>query len=92
MAIVALVLAVLLAGVSDAAAQAVSGTLLGTITDSESLPIPGASVRSRRRRPPQSASCASDCAWCSKYKGPRGLLPRGPFSIFRSIDLRSIDL
>ena len=44
MAYVALVLAVLLAGVSDASAQAVSGTLLGTITDSESLPIPGASV------------------------------------------------
>ena len=44
MAFVALVLAVLLAGVSDASAQAVSGTLLGTITDSEALPIPGASV------------------------------------------------
>lgn len=44
MAIVALAFAVLLGAVSAASAQAVSGTLLGTITDSEGLPIPGASV------------------------------------------------
>jgi hypothetical protein len=44
MAYLALVLALLLTGASNAYAQAVSGTLLGTITDSEGLPIPGASV------------------------------------------------
>ena len=44
MAYIALALALMLVGVSDASAQAVSGTLLGTITDSEGLPVPGASV------------------------------------------------
>ncbi len=44
MAYLLLMLALLLAGVPNASAQAVSGTLLGTITDTEGLPVPGASV------------------------------------------------
>jgi hypothetical protein len=44
MAYLVLILVLLFAGVPHASAQAVTGTLLGTITDSESLPVPGASV------------------------------------------------
>jgi Carboxypeptidase regulatory-like domain len=40
----ALILALFFAGALNASAQAVSGTLLGTISDSEGLPVPGASV------------------------------------------------
>ncbi len=39
-----LVLALLLVSSSRAYAQAVTGTLVGTITDSESLPVPGVSI------------------------------------------------
>jgi Carboxypeptidase regulatory-like domain len=40
----ALVVALLAVGASNASAQAVTGTLLGTITDSGGLPIPGVTV------------------------------------------------
>lgn len=44
MAYLVLVVALLFAGATGASAQAVTGTLLGTITDSESLPVPGATI------------------------------------------------
>jgi hypothetical protein len=40
----ALILALIVGGASNAWAQAVTGTLLGTITDTVGLPVPGASV------------------------------------------------
>ncbi len=44
MTCLALVVAFLVVGASNASAQAVTGTLLGTITDSGGLPVPGAAV------------------------------------------------
>jgi len=44
MAYLVLIVALLFASVSGASAQAVTGTLLGTVTDSESLPVPGAAI------------------------------------------------
>src|SRR4030095_3644657 len=39
-----LALALVVIGSSSAFAQAVTGTLVGTITDSESLPVPGVTI------------------------------------------------